>query len=89
MRRIFKVLAPMLAVILPLSALLPLPATAAPANAAQAAVEDGYDLWLRYRPLDKAGRMQLRPVASTIVIHGAAPAGSPPQLSHRLSLIHI
>eukprot|EP01034_Spumella_vulgaris_P035632 gene35632-43936_t len=73
MRRIFKVLAPMLAVILPLSALLPLPATAVPAHAAQAAVEDGYDLWLRYRPLDKAARMQLRPVASTIVILAQPP----------------
>jgi alpha-glucuronidase len=37
----------------------------------QAAAEDGYDLWLRYRPLDSAARARLAPVASRIVI--AAP----------------
>ncbi|KQW97261.1 alpha-glucuronidase [Massilia sp. Root418] len=58
---------------------------AAPASAsssAPGAVEDGYDLWLRYRPLDKAARVQVRPVASAIVAPGAvagtgAAGGSP------------
>ena len=63
MKRLLKALAPMLAVLIPLCM------QAAPA---QGAVEDGYDLWLRYRPLDKAARVQVRPVASAIV----APAGA-------------
>ena len=79
MKRIFKALAPMLAVLLPL---LPLPALAAQgAQSEQAAhggpgvVEDGYDLWLRYRPLDKAARVQVRPVASVIVATGISTGG--------------
>ncbi|KQV86716.1 alpha-glucuronidase [Massilia sp. Root351] len=58
------------------------------AQAAPGVVEDGYDLWLRYRPLGKAARVQVRPVASAIVAAGtgtadggsiAAPAGTPLQ----------
>jgi alpha-glucuronidase len=64
-----------------LAVLLPLCMPAAPASAsssAPGAVEDGYDLWLRYRPLDKAARVQVRPVASAIVAPGAAPANDSP-----------
>ena len=76
MKRLLKALAPMLAVLIPLCM------QAAPA---QGAVEDGYDLWLRYRPLDKAARVQVRPVASAIVApagaagNDGAPAGTPLQ----------
>jgi alpha-glucuronidase len=75
MRRVLKALAPVFAVLL--SVCVP----AAPAHGASGAVEDGYDLWLRYRPLDKAAREQVRAVATAIVAPGAAaaaPSGSAP-----------
>lgn len=36
--------------------------------------EDGYDLWLRYRPLDAAGLAQYRPLATVIVSQGRSPS---------------
>jgi len=38
-----------------------------------AQAEDGYDLWLRYRPLDKQALVQTRPLASAIVATGTSP----------------
>lgn len=37
-----------------------------------AADEDGYDLWLRYRPLDRAAQTAVKSQARTIVLPGAA-----------------
>ncbi|MEO5935114.1 MAG: alpha-glucuronidase family glycosyl hydrolase [Duganella sp.] len=42
-------------------------AAAAPACAVD---EDGYDLWLRYRPLERAARAKLQPQARTLVLAG-------------------
>jgi alpha-glucuronidase len=44
-------------------------------SAGQAAAEDGYDLWLRYRPVEQAWSERYRPLATEIV----APQGSPIQ----------
>ncbi|USX24049.1 alpha-glucuronidase [Oxalobacteraceae bacterium OTU3CINTB1] len=42
-------------------------AAAAPACAAD---EDGYDLWLRYQPLERAAQAKLQPQARTLVLSG-------------------
>ena len=42
-------------------------AAAAPAHAAD---EDGYDLWLRYRPLERAAQAKLKPQARSLVLAG-------------------
>ncbi|TFW15680.1 alpha-glucuronidase family glycosyl hydrolase [Duganella callida] len=44
--------------------ILPVAARAAPAS------EDGYDLWLRYRPLDKTARASVQAQARSIVLAG-------------------
>ncbi|CAN7705379.1 alpha-glucuronidase family glycosyl hydrolase [Pseudoduganella sp. LjRoot289] len=54
-----------------LASLLALCALASPAWGAE---EDGYDLWLRYRPLDGAARAQLQTMARTVVLLGRGPA---------------
>ena len=41
--------------------------------AVPARAEDGYDLWLRYRPMEAAALAQYRPLATTIVSEGASP----------------
>src|SRR3954468_3881097 len=38
-----------------------------------AQAEDGYDLWLRYRPMEAAALAQYRPAATAIVAQGASP----------------
>src|SRR3569833_1887122 len=38
-----------------------------------ARAEDGYDLWLRYRPMEAAALAQHRPLAAAIVSEGASP----------------
>ena len=38
-----------------------------------ARAEDGYDLWLRYRPMEAAALAQYRPLATAIVSEGASP----------------
>ena len=38
-----------------------------------ARAEDGYDLWLRYRPMEAAALVQYRPLATAIVSEGASP----------------
>ena len=48
-------------------------AGAVPVHAAGAAVEDGYDLWLRYRPLPPAQRQALAADAGGIVVPAATP----------------
>lgn len=40
---------------------------------AHAKAEDGYDLWLRYRPLEAAQQMRYRPLATAIVSEEADP----------------
>jgi alpha-glucuronidase len=57
MRTLLRALAPLLLLML----LMP----------AQAVEEDGYDLWLRYRPLEHAAQTQLRTHASAVVHLGA------------------
>ena len=42
--------------------------------AVPARAEDGYDLWLRYRPMDAAALAQYRPQATAIVSEGASPS---------------
>jgi alpha-glucuronidase len=42
--------------------------------AAPAQAEDGYDLWLRYRPMEAAAQAQYRPLATGIVSEGASPS---------------
>jgi len=37
-----------------------------------AQAEDGYDLWLRYRPMEAAAQAQVRPLATAIVAQGAS-----------------
>ena len=39
-----------------------------------ARAEDGYDLWLRYRPMEASALAQYRPLATTIVSQGASPS---------------
>jgi alpha-glucuronidase len=39
-----------------------------------ALAEDGYDLWLRYRPLEAAVLSQYRPLATAIVSEGSSPS---------------
>ena len=39
-----------------------------------ARAEDGYDLWLRYRPMEAAVLAQYRPLATAIVSQGASPS---------------
>lgn len=41
--------------------------------AVPARAEDGYDLWLRYRPMDAGALAQYRPAATAIVAEGASP----------------
>jgi alpha-glucuronidase len=41
--------------------------------AVPARAEDGYDLWLRYRPMEAAALAQYRPAATAIVMEGASP----------------
>ncbi|HEX4272114.1 MAG TPA: alpha-glucuronidase family glycosyl hydrolase, partial [Rhizomicrobium sp.] len=38
-----------------------------------ARAEDGYDLWLRYRPVEQNYLVQYRPLAAAIVVQGASP----------------
>jgi len=40
--------------------------------AASAVEEDGYELWMRYRPLDKAAQSALQPRATAVVYNGTA-----------------
>ena len=42
--------------------------------AAPAQAEDGYDLWLRYRPMEAAAQAQYRPLATGIVSEGSSPS---------------
>ena len=42
--------------------------------AAPARAEDGYDLWLRYRPMEAAAQAQYRPLATVIVAEGNSPS---------------
>ncbi|WP_213982179.1 alpha-glucuronidase family glycosyl hydrolase [Sphingomonas sp. dw_22] len=39
----------------------------------QACAEDGYDLWLRYQPLDSAAKAHYRPVLTNFVVPNARP----------------
>src|ERR1700685_1053409 len=39
-----------------------------------ARAEDGYDLWLRYRPMEASAQAQYRPLATVIVSQGSAPS---------------
>jgi alpha-glucuronidase len=39
-----------------------------------ARAEDGYDLWLRYRPMETAAQAQYRPLATVIVAEGNSPS---------------
>src|SRR5579863_7099695 len=41
--------------------------------AVPARAEDGYDLWLRYRPMEAAALAQYRPLATAVVSEGASP----------------
>src|SRR5687767_9233046 len=43
-------------------------------TAAPAAAEDGYDLWLRYRPLPPALRQNYGPLLAQISVTGSSPA---------------
>ena len=56
--------------------------TALPAGAAHG--EDGYDLWLRYRPLPSAARAAALPAARAIV----APTGTSPTLEAAITELH-
>jgi len=42
--------------------------------AAPARAEDGYDLWLRYRPVEANALTQYRPLATAVVSEGASPS---------------
>ncbi len=42
--------------------------------AVPARAEDGYDLWLRYRPVEPSAMAQYRPLATVIVSEGASPS---------------
>ena len=39
-----------------------------------ARAEDGYDLWLRYRPMEASVQSQYRPLATVVVSQGATPS---------------
>ena len=39
-----------------------------------ARAEDGYDLWLRYRPMEAAAQARYRPLATAIVSQGSSPS---------------
>ncbi len=41
--------------------------------ATPAVAEDGYDLWLRYRPIEAAAQQSYAPLASAIVVQGDSP----------------
>jgi alpha-glucuronidase len=41
---------------------------------APARAEDGYDLWLRYRPMEASAQAQYRPLATAIVSQGVSPS---------------
>jgi len=41
-----------------------------------AQAEDGYDLWLRYRPLEKAAAARYRPLATAVVAAGQSPTAA-------------
>jgi alpha-glucuronidase len=62
-------LLPLLPLLLGVPCAAPLQAAALPA-VSQSVAEDGYELWLRYRPLPIALRERLRPRAAAIVILG-------------------
>jgi alpha-glucuronidase len=47
---------------------------AVPALTMPAWAEDGYDLWLRYRPMEAGAQAQYRPLATGIVSEGASPS---------------
>ncbi|HMH64044.1 MAG TPA: alpha-glucuronidase family glycosyl hydrolase, partial [Rhizomicrobium sp.] len=66
---------------------LPLVAVAFLLLAAPARAEDGYDLWLRYRPMEASAQPQYRPLATTVVSEGAAPSldAAKAELTHGLS----
>src|SRR5579864_9065318 len=51
------------------AALLLLVALTMPARA-----EDGYDLWLRYRPMEAGAQAQYRPLATAVVSQGVSPS---------------
>ena len=42
--------------------------------AVPAQAEDGYDLWLRYRPMEVAAQARYRPLATTIVSQASSPS---------------
>lgn len=42
--------------------------------AVPAHAEDGYDLWLRYRPMEDAAQAEYRPLATAVVSQGASPS---------------
>src|SRR3954471_13937839 len=42
--------------------------------AVPARAEDGYDLWLRYRPVEASALAQYRPLAAAIVSEGTSPS---------------
>src|SRR5665213_94186 len=42
--------------------------------AVPAYAEDGYDLWLRYRPMEASALARYRPLATAIVSEGASPS---------------
>ena len=41
-----------------------------------AQAEDGYDLWLRYHPLEKAALAHYRPLATSVVVPGQSPTAN-------------
>ena len=55
--------------------------------AGRAYAEDGYDLWLRYRPMEGSALAQYRPLATAIVSQGASPSldAAKSELTHGLS----
>lgn len=66
---------------------IPLLALAAIGLMSAAHAEDGYDLWLRYRPLDKAAQAQYRGVGSEVVTasHSATAKATSEELVRGLS----
>ena len=66
---------------------LPLIALAALVVTGTAQAEDGYDLWLRYRPLEKAALQQYRPAATAVVTasHSATAKATADELVRGLS----
>jgi alpha-glucuronidase len=47
---------------------------ALPALTTQVRAEDGYDLWLRYRPMEPSALAQYRPLATAVISQGSAPS---------------